>query len=188
MFGLPPLRHTPTLPTAEIPYSSECVRFTSASRRQLARLNRDPRAGHGMRLKRSRFIVRVDSEFAPDSPLERTGFEPPVPLLQRAVLLAGHPGRRHENRSQLRSGPRPRWLPGENSQPFRSRWDHEFESVFLQRRVGCELGPTSPTSLYRRGDTPRPDRRKSPADQTTADKKRETLSNPPGDRPGVCSV
>jgi hypothetical protein len=41
-----------------------------------------------------------DREFA-DSPLERTGFEPPVPLLQRALLLAGHPGRRHENRNQL---------------------------------------------------------------------------------------
>jgi hypothetical protein len=30
--------------------------------------------------------------------------------------------------------------PGALSQPFRSRWDHEFESVFLQRRVGSELG------------------------------------------------
>ena len=28
--------------------------------------------------------------------------------------------------------------PGALSQPFRSRWDHEFESVFLQRRVACE--------------------------------------------------
>jgi hypothetical protein len=57
--------------------------------------------------------------FAQDAALERTGFEPPVPLLQRALLLAGHPGRRHENRNQLRSGPRPRWLP---SGPFHSRF------------------------------------------------------------------
>jgi hypothetical protein len=35
---------------------------------------------------RSRFIVRVDSEFAPDSPLEEGGFEPSVPLLRKALL------------------------------------------------------------------------------------------------------
>jgi hypothetical protein len=28
---------------------------------------------------------------------------------------------------------------GRLSQPFRSRWDHKFESAFLQRRVQCEL-------------------------------------------------
>src|SRR4051812_42564970 len=54
--------------------------------------------------------------FGEDSPLERTGFELPVPVLQRTLLLAGHPGTPARNRNQLRSGPRPRWLPPGPSQ------------------------------------------------------------------------
>jgi hypothetical protein len=54
----------------------------------------------------------------------------------KGLLLAGHPGRRHENqkpvkvRSETQMAP-----PGALSQPFRFRWDHEFESVFLQQPV-----------------------------------------------------
>jgi hypothetical protein len=57
----------------------------------------------------------------------------------KGLLLAGHPGRRHENqkpvkvRSETQMAP-----PGALSQPFRFRWDHEFESVFLQRGV-CKI-------------------------------------------------
>jgi hypothetical protein len=96
--------------------------------------------------------------FAQASTLERTGFEPPIPLLQRALLLAGHPRRRHENRNQLRSGPKTQMAtPGALSQPFRSRWDHEFESVFLQQESGAKLTfPQSEHKIARLGTVAAP--------------------------------
>jgi hypothetical protein len=40
-------------------------------------------------------------KFAPDSPLEGTGFEPSVPLLRKALLGVANRRRRHERRSHL---------------------------------------------------------------------------------------
>jgi hypothetical protein len=37
------------------------------------------------------------------------------------------------------------------SKPFPSRWDHEFESVFLQRRVSCEPDLRCGTTFSARG-------------------------------------
>src|SRR5207248_8225010 len=75
--------------------------------------------------------------FTVDSPLEETGFEPPVPLLRKA-LPSAHPRRRHDKRSHLSSGRGGHGSRGALPGPFRSRWDREFESVFLQQRVRCE--------------------------------------------------
>jgi hypothetical protein len=67
-----------------------------------------------------------------DSPLDGTGFEPPVPLLQKAV-----PGPRRDAGTiakPFKVGFETAMVPrGTLPQPFRSRWDREFESVFLQR-------------------------------------------------------
>jgi hypothetical protein len=66
------------------------------------------------------------SRFVADSPLEQSGFEPPVP---RAVE------ERCRN-DKLRSRAMVRWLVwGALPCPLRSRWDREFESPLLQRRV-----------------------------------------------------
>jgi Bacterial extracellular solute-binding proteins, family 5 Middle len=75
-----------------------------------------------------------------DSPLEGTGLEPSVPLLQKALLGVANRRRRHGRRShlqvQVRNG-NTAWSGC--PQPFPSRRDREFEAVFLQRRVSCEL-------------------------------------------------
>jgi hypothetical protein len=95
---------------------------------------------HPQNAAKVRSFSRTASAFTAETDclLERSGFEPLVPLLQRALLLAGIQDRGTKTET-FRSGPRPRCLPpGALSQPFRSRWDHEFESGFLQRRVRCE--------------------------------------------------
>jgi hypothetical protein len=70
----------------------------------------------------------VEVRFAPDSPLEEGGFEPSVPLLRKALL--GIPNRDASFRFDIAMIA---WLGF--PRPFGSRWDHEFESAFLQQRV-----------------------------------------------------
>jgi hypothetical protein len=75
------------------------------------------------------------TEFAADSPLEGTGFEPSVPLLRKALLGVANRRRRHERRSHLQvqvgnGNACLEWLPT----AFPSRRDREFESVFLHYR------------------------------------------------------
>jgi hypothetical protein len=69
-------------------------------------------------------------KFATDSLLEETGFETPVPFLCR-LWRGGQSQCPHE---PLRSARDAHGSPERLRQPFRSRWDREFESVFLQRR------------------------------------------------------
>src|SRR5271169_3004928 len=77
--------------------------------------------------------------FASDSPLEGTGFEPSVPLLRKALLGVANRRRRHERRFRSETA----MLAWSGCpQPFPSRRDREFESVFLQRRVAV-LGGTA---------------------------------------------
>ena len=66
--------------------------------------------------------------------LEATGFEPPVPLVLKA-LLAASAGRRHEKRNLKAEVETPMIAGSALPQLFRSRWDREFESVFLQQAV-----------------------------------------------------
>jgi len=53
------------------------------------------REGRRARSQRNRWFA--------DSPLEGTGFEPPVPLLRKALLGVANRGRRHERRSHLQA-------------------------------------------------------------------------------------
>jgi len=66
----------------------------------------------------------VKTRFAPDSPLEEDGFEPPVPLESNTSVSTDFAGWRG-GRSLFRKAP---LLGG----------DRQFESVFLQRGVWCE--------------------------------------------------
>ena len=71
-------------------------------------------------------IVEASLLPPPDSPLEQSGFELPVPC-------AVEERRRID---KLRSRAMVLWLAwGALSCPLRSRWDREFESPLLQRRV-----------------------------------------------------
>jgi hypothetical protein len=80
------------------------------------------------------------SRFVADSLLEGTGFEPPVPLVPKA-LLAANPGRRHEKRSLKAQVETPIIARSALPQLLRSRWDREFESVFLQQPVCLSSEP-----------------------------------------------
>jgi len=83
--------------------------------------------------------VPLRNRWFADSPLEGTRLEPSVPLLRKALLGVANRRRWDERRIHLHLQVRDgdacvEWLP----MAFPSRWDREFESVFLQRGV-CKL-------------------------------------------------
>jgi hypothetical protein len=75
-----------------------------------------------------------ETEFAADSPLERDGFEPSVPLLRKALwaLPIGDGGTKGGATYRFRSEPAMLAWSG-CPQPFPSRRNREFESVFLHQ-------------------------------------------------------
>ena len=84
--------------------------------------------------KEARGPAFAKTEFATDSLLEGTGFEPSVPLLRKALLGVANRRRRHERQGNLQVQARDgnacfEWLP--IAFPFAG--DREFESVFLHR-------------------------------------------------------
>jgi len=78
--------------------------------------------------------VPLRNRWFADSPLEGTRLEPSVPLLRKALLGVANRRRWDERRIHLHLQVRDgdacvEWLP----MAFPSRWDREFESVFLQQ-------------------------------------------------------
>jgi hypothetical protein len=73
-----------------------------------------------------------DDRFARDSPLEQSGFEPLVPLATE-MLIEFARGITNPTRMLAVGDIRP-----VAPVVLTLRWDREFESGFLQRRVRCE--------------------------------------------------